>query len=81
MAKSKSVRAVLENSPKKHWQNRPDDDFALSWIHQYGQGRVFYCALGHWHQSFWNPAVLQHWLAGLQYVLGDLDADATPSAK
>ena len=37
--------------------------------------------VGHWHQSFWNPAVLQHWLAGLQYVLGDLDADATPSAK
>ncbi len=81
VAKSKSVQGVLQNSPKKHWQNRPDDDFALSWIHQYGQGRVFYCALGHWHQSYWNPAVLQHWLAGLQYALGDLDADATPSAK
>ncbi len=72
---------MLEKSPQKHWQNRPDDDFAISWIHQYGHGRVFYCALGHWHQSFWNPAVLQHWLAGLQFALGDLDADATPSAK
>ncbi len=81
LAKSKSVQGVLEKSPEKHWQNRPDDDFALSWIHQYGQGRVFYCAFGHWHQSYWNPAVLQHWLAGLQYALGDLDADATPSAK
>ncbi len=79
--KSKSVQGVLEKSPQKHWQNRPDDDFAISWIHQYGHGRVFYCALGHWHQSFWNPAVLQHWLAGLQFALGDLDADATPSAK
>ena len=77
----RASRGCWRSPPQKHWQNRPDDDFALSWIHQYGQGRVFYCALGHWHQSFWNPAVLQHWLAGLQYALGDLDADATPSAK
>jgi hypothetical protein len=26
---------------------------------------------------FRNKAVLGHWLAGIQYVLGDLDADAT----
>jgi len=25
--------------------------------------------------------VLQHWLDGLQFALGDLKADATPSAK
>jgi type 1 glutamine amidotransferase len=80
--KSKKVQETLEKSgPTKHWKNRDDDDFALSWIHQYGQGRVFYCALGHRHESYWNPMVLQHWLAGLQYVLGDLDADAAPSAK
>ncbi len=80
--KSKKVEEVLEKSgPTKHYKNRPDDDFALSWIHQYGQGRVFYCAFGHRHESFWNPTVLQHWLAGLQYVLGDLEADAAPSGK
>ena len=70
------------------WENshlsggtRSDNDYALSWIHEYGKGRVFYCAFGHEDYIFWNPAILKHYLAGLQYVLGDLKADATPSAK
>jgi type 1 glutamine amidotransferase len=60
---------------------RSDNDYALSWIHEYGKGRVFYCAFGHDDAIFWNPAILKHYLAGLQYVLGDLKADATPTAK
>jgi len=40
---------------------------------------VFYCALGHQHDVFWNPVVLKHLLDGIQYVLGDLEADTTPS--
>ena len=70
------------------WENshlsggtRSDNDYALSWIHEVGKGRVFYCAFGHDDAIFWNPAILKHYLAGLQYVLGDLKADATPSAK
>jgi type 1 glutamine amidotransferase len=59
---------------------RPDEDYAISWIHQYGKGHVFYCALGHNDHIYWNPVVLKHYLAGLQYALGDLQADATPSA-
>jgi len=58
---------------------RNDDDYAISWIHSYGEGRVFYSVLGHNDFIFWNPVVMQHYLAGLQYVLGDLPADATPS--
>ncbi|MGE5609383.1 MAG: ThuA domain-containing protein, partial [Bacillota bacterium] len=57
---------------------RTDKDFAMTWIKPYGQGRVFYNALGHDHDIFWNPAVLQHWLDGIQFVLGDLPADDTP---
>ncbi len=60
---------------------RPDKDYALSWIHNYGQGRVFFCALGHTPTLFATPALAAHVLAGIQFVLGDLDADATPSAK
>jgi uncharacterized protein len=60
---------------------RNDHDYALSWIHEYGQGRVFYCSFGHNHEVYWNPAILKHYLAGIQYALGDLAADATPSAK
>jgi len=61
--------------------HRTDGDFAMTYIKTYGKGRVFYNALGHMHELFWNPTVLQHWLDGIQFVLGDLKADATPSAK
>jgi len=61
--------------------HRQDMDFAMTWVKDYGKGRVFYCALGHQHELFWNPIVLKHYLDGIQFVLGDLKADATPSAK
>ena len=60
---------------------RPDQDYGISWIRNYGKGRVFYCVLGHSNQTYWKESVLQHYLTGLQFVLGDLKADATPSAK
>ena len=59
--------------------NRKDGDFAISWIREYGQGRVFYCSLGHNEAIFWNKAVLEHYLAGIQFAFGDLKADAAPS--
>ena len=55
-----------------------DADYPLSWVHRYGKGRVFYSGLGHYPAVFWNESVLSHYLAGLQYVLGDLDAEDTP---
>ena len=58
-----------------------DKDFAISWARMYGQGRVFYCGLGHNPDTFWNPALLKHFLAGIQFALGDLKADAEPSVK
>jgi type 1 glutamine amidotransferase len=60
--------------------HREDMDFAMTWVKRYGKGRVFYCALGHEHPLFWNPVVLQHYLDGIQFVLGDLAGDATPRA-
>jgi type 1 glutamine amidotransferase len=72
------TRTTPEQKKNVH---RQDQDFAMTWIKNYGQGRVFYCALGHQHELFWNPIVLQHYLDGIQFALGDLKADATPSAK
>jgi type 1 glutamine amidotransferase len=57
---------------------REDLDFAVSWIREEGSGRVFYSSLGHRFEVFTDPTILNHWLAGIQYALGDLDADATP---
>jgi type 1 glutamine amidotransferase len=62
-------------------QKRTDKDNAIAWIYDCGKGRVFYCSLGHNNEVFWNPAVLQHYLDGIQFVLGDLKVDITPSAK
>ena len=60
-------------------ERRADLDLAISWIRNYGQGRVFYSALGHNKHIFWNAPVLAHFLTGFQFALGDLAADATPS--
>jgi hypothetical protein len=57
---------------------REDQDYGISWIKTCGQGRVFYCALGHHQGIFTIPSILQHYVAGLQYAIGDLKADATP---
>jgi type 1 glutamine amidotransferase len=62
-------------------QRQTDMDFPLSWIKPYGKGRVFYTATGHDPALFSNPAMLEHYLAGIQFALGDLDADMTPSDK
>ena len=70
-------------SPRAHLLavRAQDMDFPVSWIRSYGKGRVFYSSLGHGAPVYSNSIVLQHDLAGIQYALGDLNADSTPSAK
>jgi type 1 glutamine amidotransferase len=70
---------AAKGDPNK--QGRADGDNAVSWIQQVGKGRAFYASLGHRHDIFWNPTILKFYLDGIQYALGDLPADATPSAK
>ena len=78
-------KTVLKDDEKrpgfKQGENRNDHDYAISWIREYGKGRVFYCSFGHDHQIFWNTPILQHYLDGIQYAMGDLTADATPTNK
>ncbi|HEY4997876.1 MAG TPA: ThuA domain-containing protein, partial [Usitatibacter sp.] len=57
---------------------RPDGDYALSWIHREGKGRVFYEAHGHDEKVYAVKPLLAHLLYGMQYVLGDLDVDDRP---
>lgn len=51
----------------------------VSWLRKAGQGRVFYTNFGHREDTFSKPAILKHMLDGIQYALGDLEADATPT--
>ncbi len=60
---------------------REDNDYALAWVRQYGRGRVFYCTIAHSPSIFWDPKLLEFYLAAAQFALGDLPAPATPSSK
>jgi len=53
----------------------------ISWVRTYGDGRVFYSSLGHNHHIFWNPKILRHYLAGIQFAMGDLEAETRPSGE
>jgi type 1 glutamine amidotransferase len=68
-------------SDMSQWHVRPDNDYGISWVRSYGKGRVFNCAIGHTPTLFETPETAQFILAAIQFVLGDLDADTTPSAK
>ena len=62
-------------------ERRKDGDLAISWVKNYGRGRVFYSTLGHNDHVNWNKKVLQHYLDGIQFALGDLDGPVAPSNK
>ena len=60
---------------------RTDGDYALSYIQRVGDGRVFYEAHGHDEKIYYSRPFVAHMLAGIQYALGDLKADDSPSEK
>ncbi len=70
--------AMSAEDKAKEQYPRPDGDYALSWIRREGKGRVFYEAHGHNEKVYAIKPLLAHLLYGMQYVLGDLDADDTP---
>ena len=53
-------------------------DHPTSWCKKAGKGRVFYATFGHNDSAYWNPKIVEHYLRGIQYVLGDLEADDLP---
>ena len=68
----------LSQTPRRDGMKRTDNDYPVSWIRREAKGRVFYSSLGHREDIYWNPLVLQHYLAGIQFALGDLSATTTP---
>jgi type 1 glutamine amidotransferase len=80
---SKAINAEVLENPKFAKFNEiygsGPREVPVSWCRDYGKGRLFYSNLGHNPDTFWNPAVLQHYLDGIQFALGDLPANASPS--
>ena len=70
--KQDEVSKIINDGPR---------EVPVSWLRKAGDGRVFYTNFGHRDDTFTKPAILQHMLDGIQYALGDLEADATPTAE
>ena len=69
----------MSDADKAKEQNaRTDHDYALSWIRREGKGRLFYEAHGHHERNYAVTPMLEHFLAGIQYAIGDLKADDAP---
>jgi type 1 glutamine amidotransferase len=74
------ARPQNARDPKK--LHRTDNDFPICWVKQdAGGGRVFYCSFGHNPSIYWTPQVLQVYLNGIQFALGDFPVDTTPTGK
>lgn len=69
------LRIDPEQSAKVKGLKREDNDYGVSWARNWDKGRVFYSSLGHNHEMFWHPKVLLHYLAGIQWAMGDLKAE------
>ena len=52
--------------------NSESNDYPVSWVRSYGKGRVFYSNFGHNKATWWTPFMLQHFLDGIQWALGDV---------
>ncbi|MEO5915145.1 MAG: ThuA domain-containing protein [Luteolibacter sp.] len=83
---SKSVHMLLRLDTEKTDMTRAgikrtDGDFGVAWARHWGKGRVFYCSIGHNHEMYWNPKILSHYLAGIQWALGDYDVEVKDSEK
>jgi type 1 glutamine amidotransferase len=60
---------------------RPDQDYGVAWVKGYGKGRTYFTPLGHTTIMYTDKRWTGHLLAAIQYLLGDLQTDETPSAK
>jgi type 1 glutamine amidotransferase len=67
---------ILDKAPGS---NQPGH-FPISWCKNYGKGKVFYTALGHFENVWEDPKFQDHLLGGIKWALGLEKGDATPQA-
>lgn len=67
--------SVDMTNPNVH---RTDADFPQAWIRQYGEGRVFYSALGHPEAAWEDPRVINMYLEAIRWAAGKTDYPVRP---
>ena len=53
----------------------------VSWVKNYGDGRVFVTNLGHNESTWVDPRFLEHVTGGVKWILGQEAGDATPNPE
>ena len=61
--------------------HRKDGDFAVTWVKDFGKGRVFYSTLGHLEEVYDNPEIKKMYIEGIKWALGLTQADTKPHPK
>lgn len=64
--KKKESETLLRSLPRL---SRKDGDFAIAWCRDYGKGRVFYTALGHFPEQWKDERFRRHILGGLLWTM------------
>jgi type 1 glutamine amidotransferase len=63
------------SSPKEPWH------VPVSWVREFGRGRVFYTNFGHNEATWKEPMFQKHMSEGMAWALGRFDAAATPNSE
>jgi hypothetical protein len=64
----------------KEWKEG-DEDTGITWVKDVGKGRLFYCSFGHNDAIFMNPVLLEHYLRGIQFAMGDFKVPTKPKGQ
>ena len=79
----KELRPLLEmdltSLDKTTQKNIGTERRYVSWIKKYGKGRVFFVSPSHQPESYESTRLLQFYLDGIQYALGDFPCDDSPA--
>jgi type 1 glutamine amidotransferase len=60
---------------------RDDKDFAVTWVREYGKGRMFYTSFGHTIEAWERPDVQTMFLEAIKWAMGLTEGDATPRPR
>jgi len=66
---------MAASTPKEPWH------VPVSWVRDYGKGRVFYTNFGHNEATWKEPMFRRHASEGIAWALGRFDAPAAPNAE
>ncbi|MFM7243285.1 MAG: ThuA domain-containing protein, partial [Planctomycetaceae bacterium] len=66
---------MAASTPKEPWH------VPVSWVRDYGKGRVFYTNFGHNEATWKEPMFRRHASDGIAWALGRFDAPAAPNAE